>query len=596
MLYPTRVAAKPRNYGKYDAFPYKDWTYPYEAKNASEKRADLVEFPQQRSLVLPSNGKIEKTLEPDVLCFLNKNGAERLEVSDWRKKYNYRPDTRIEYVVVSFTSAQFSDPNPAYLHEVGMHAARTADVPAYWVSTSCLGRNKEEVENNVWRICDIIRSAHSLVVAVSGDADMEELLGKWSMRLWTWPELLLSPGRQDIHVYTAGEILDMRVPWAKRNFAILWDDPNLSGQLIDHYEGSVILTPLELVTIALQCLSNRTTEKYLEGDLSYALMGLLRQRPAVVQSDNAFQAFARLSLANDSNMLLERLICLLPKGSDEPWHSLSDKWGALLWDVYPKTQVCGIGDGNTVIIDGVRGAAIRWNSFTHVVTLVHETLPRRIIRWTLRATPFFFVSGLIWVIITAITSTTVALVIGAVLMSLALAAMLLSPILIRAVYRGKVWGAQPWFFGVEGYMSLLDLELHIFGSYEGKLKWSSSGSPLSHHTAEMEVGFERFCKGRDPSQCDEVKKLIEKASSSDDGNRVFTLIDTYTMTVTLFSATRPPGAILLCGEEGGMQRAVLCSYDWRTSTLYRETVLRMESTIQDKMQYMPRVRLGLRRE
>lgn len=592
MLYPTRVAAKPRNYGKYDAFPYKDWAYPYEAKNASEKRAKLVGFPQQRSLVLPSNGKIEKTLEPDVLCFLSEDGGvQRLEVSDWRKKYNYRPDTRIEYVVVSFTSAQFSEPNPAYLHEVGMHAARAAGVPAYWVSTSCLGRIKQEVENNVWRICDIIRSAHSLVVAVSGDADTEELLSKWSMRVWTWPELLLSPGRQDIHVYTGGDFLDARVPWPKRNFAILWDDPSLSGQLIDHYEGSVILTSLELVTIALQCLSNRTTEKYLEGDLSYALMGLLRQRPAVVKRDNAFQAFARLSLANDSNMLLERLICLLPKSSNEPWHSLSDEWGALLWDIYPKSQVCGIGDGNTVIIDGVRGAAIRWNSFSPVLTLVRETWPRRIIRWTLRATPFAFVVGLIWVIAFA-----VMLVTGAVVMGLAFAAMLLSPILIRAIYRGKVWDAQPWFFGVEGYMSLPDLELHIFGSYEGKLKWSSSGSPLSQHTAETEVGFERFCKGQDPSQCDEVKKLIEKASFSDDGNRVFTLIDTYTMTVTLFSAARPPGAMLLCGEEGGMQRAVLCSYDWRTSTLYRETVLRMESTIQDKMHYMPRVRLGLRRE
>lgn len=593
MLLPTRLAAKPRNYGQYDPFPYKDWAYPYEAKNASEKRTELVGSPQQRSLVLPSNGKIEKTLEPDFLCFLNEGGGvDRLEVSVWRKNRGYRPDTRIEYVVVSFTSAQFSEPNPAYLHKVGKHAACMAGVPAYWVSTSCLGQNGEEVENNVWRICDIIRSAHSLVVAVSGGADTEELLNQWSMRLWTWPELLLSPGRQDIHIYTDGTSLNSWIPCAKRNFTILSDDPNLSGQMIDHLEGSIILTPLELVTIALQCLVNRTTEKYLEGDLSYALMGLLRQRPAVVKTDNAFQAFARLSLANDSNMLLERLICLLPESSNEPWHSLSDEWGASLWDIYPKTQVCGIGDDDTVIIDGVRGGAIRWNSFAPVLTLVRETLPRKIIRWTLRTMPFIFVAGLLF---TAVANPGLRLL-GAIPMSLAFTTMLLSPILIRALYRGKVWEAQPWFFGVEGYMSLLDLELHIFGSYEGKLKWSSSGSPLSRHTAEMGAGFKRFCQGQDPSQCEEVSKLIKKASSSEDGNVVFTLVDTYTMTVTLFSAARPPVAILLCGAEGGMQRAVLCSYDWRTSTLYRETVLRMESTVQDKMQYMPRVRLGLRRK
>ena len=93
-----------------------------------------------------------------------------------------------------------------------------------------------------------------------------------------------------------------------------------------------------------------------------------------------------------------------------------------------------------------------------------------------------------------------------------------------------------------------------------------------------------------------MRELIEGAKTSSGGDKVFTLVDTFTMAVTLFTAARPPGAVLLCGEEGGMQRALLCSYDWTTSTLCRETVLRMESTVIDKMQSMPRVRLGLRRE
>lgn len=57
--------------------------------------------------------------------------------------------------------------------------------------------------------------------------------------------------------------------------------------------------------------------------------------------------------------------------------------------------------------------------------------------------------------------------------------------------------------------------------------------------------------------------------------RIFALVDTNTLSVTLFSAVRPPVAVVLCGEEGGMQRALLCSYDWSTQTLYRETVMRM---------------------
>lgn len=77
--------------------------------------------------------------------------------------------------------------------------------------------------------------------------------------------------------------------------------------------------------------------------------------------------------------------------------------------------------------------------------------------------------------------------------------------------------------------------------------------------------------------------------------QIFTLVDTNTMTVTLFSAARPPIALLLCGREGGMQRAVGCSYDWTTQTLYRETVLRMETPVRGKVAPVPRVKLGLRR-
>lgn len=53
-------------------------------------------------------------------------------------------------------------------------------------------------------------------------------------------------------------------------------------------------------------------------------MGLLRQRPHINRSDSAFQALARLSLAKDSNLLLKRLICLLPKQLDDDWRSLDD--------------------------------------------------------------------------------------------------------------------------------------------------------------------------------------------------------------------------------------------------------------------------------
>jgi len=62
-----------------------------------------------------------------------------------------------------------------------------------------------------------------------------------------------------------------------------------------------------------------------------------------------------------------------------------------------------------------------------------------------------------------------------------------------------------------------------------------------------------------------------------------------------FRAAQPPVVALLCGSEGGMQRAVLCSYDWTTQTFYRETVLRMETRMLDRMPRIGRVRFGLKK-
>jgi hypothetical protein len=68
------------------------------------------------------------------------------------------------------------------------------------------------------------------------------------------------------------------------------------------------------------------------------------------------------------------------------------------------------------------------------------------------------------------------------------------------------------------------------------------------------------------------------------------------MTVFLFLARRPPIAFLICGQEGGMQRAVGVSYDHTTETVHRETVLRMETTVLNHMSRVPRCRIGFGRD
>ena len=68
------------------------------------------------------------------------------------------------------------------------------------------------------------------------------------------------------------------------------------------------------------------------------------------------------------------------------------------------------------------------------------------------------------------------------------------------------------------------------------------------------------------------------------------------MQLTLFEAVRPPLTLMFCASEGGMQRAIGCSYDWEKQTMYRETVLRMPTPTLNRMDRVPRFRLGLMRQ
>ena len=127
-----------------------------------------------------------------------------------------------------------------------------------------------------------------------------------------------------------------------------------------------------------------------------------------------------------------------------------------------------------------------------------------------------------------------------------------------------------------------------------RLRWSPSSSPLSRRR-KNEFGE---CEGVNPTTDPAVARKVENAIADTlpDTMRIFTLIDTHTMTVTLFEAVRPPIAVLLCGSEGGMQRAVGCSYDWTNGTCCRETVLRMETTVLAKMSRVSRFKFGVKRK
>jgi hypothetical protein len=618
---PSAVTGEVRNGGFYDRFPYRFWGYAKYWRNNRENKTRtsrgseklLVEQTQEKNREIGisqdeayedeegTNPVDERLLQPRYLCFLDQgpnqgsSGAIPMKVDDWLKAKDLlaHPD----YLFVAYTAEQFKGPKDLQaLAKLAEKATRDAGLSAYWIGSSCMPDPKE-MEQDVYRISDVVRGAKALAIVVGHPVDRrteeftrEELLKQWGERMWTLPEALLSPKGNAIQVYVRG--FDDSWPILKSSFAgQVWRDAPWTRQLMDHYEGSLILSPLELVVLALRCLDKRDIDRntYFPGDLSFVLQGLLRRRPRAARDDSAFQAFARLSLANDSDMLLERLVCVHPRTPDQRWLSTEDAWNAQLWDIYPDIQIAGVCNNDTIILDGAHGAAIRWKSFAPVAYLVRASWKRLLANTLFRISPLVF--------FVAITLLSLSFAIGyapiaTLLLLVSLVPILAAPYLVRLQYGGKLWGTQAWFFGVEGYLDIETIESNIFGTYHGRLTWSPSGSPLSRHKANKHGE----CVGLDPTSDPEVRRLVEQARTSALGEqKIFTLVDTATLTVTLFSAARPPIAVLLCGREGGMQRAVMCSYDAETQTLYRESVLRMETVILESMNRVGRFRFGFRR-
>jgi len=450
----------------------------------------------------------------------------------------------------------------------------------------------EDFSDDIYGISDVVRGARKIVVVVgrSGKDILPEgvktsrLLREWGTRMWTWPEVLLGPIGEKILVYTRGAQNWQTTPeeYSKLNFAVkVWSDHDVARQLIDNYENTLTLSRLELVILALECLATRVkdgTTKFADGDLSYALMGLLRQRPQVEMSDSAFQAFARLSLANDSDRLLERMICLLPndtgndsaladsrpdedqnagtpgssrttrstpngaatsvrteakkhKMRDYYWAKMSDYWDAKLWDVEPDTQVAGIAADDTVILDGARGATVHWDTFQRVAITTRETWTRMLTRILVRCTPGWLFLGII--IIALSVNNPGGLAVGAIFVILAGVLTLLSPMLILHIYSGKVWNSQPWLFGFEGHMNISEIEKRIFGFPSGRLSWAPYSSSMSQHRPVRKPVVKDEYEGIDPTQpllgASADNQGSPRISPTGEVMRDFTIIDTFTM-------------------------------------------------------------------
>ena len=223
-----------------------------------------------------------------------------------------------------------------------------------------------------------------------------------------------------------------------------------------------------------------------------------------------------LSLANNSDQLLERLICILPKNPNAPWHSLDDAYHAKLWDILPQeTSISGIGTDDTIILDGCKAANIRWKSFTPVAHSRIFSWKRWISARLLHLSGYvFWISIILMVFVPPI---------GILLFIYSLILIGLSPWLLRVLYLGKFWRTQGWFFGFEGYMDIDTIERQIFGARLGRMKWSAYSSPLSRHHKNVHGE----CVPDDPCSDPDTAALVERAKYAKPGEqRVFTLVDT----------------------------------------------------------------------
>lgn len=179
---------------------------------------------------------------------------------------------------------------------------------------------------------------------------------------------------------------------------------------------------------------------------------------------------------------------------------MSDVYSSKLWDIEPSCQVCGVGENDTVILDGLRGGLIQWSQFNSVF---------RDQPWKAFTVRIFNIVMIILFLVIFILQMGVVTgksplpqphprrdSDGSNQSSLALyLAYILAPVVALVVIiiaiipavgplllgRGQEHSVEPYLFGFEGYMPLDQIEERLFGSYGNRLQWSAHGSAHSRH-------------------------------------------------------------------------------------------------------------------
>ena len=547
---------------------------------------------------------------------------------DWKvEPFTVEKDQR--YVFISHVWTQFGQQDETdRLKRMSAKVAKQEKCRAYWLDKDTVEAQDGDDKNfDIYTICDAIRNSAKVAVLLSDNSRESKIA--WGSRMWTLLEGMLAPGTEVLFCHedaTTQELITE--PMHKIEMTnMIWREPGeqdeykgggMTRVLAEHFSGLLTLSRLELLPAAITALGRRkysTTSKSDSGipvsQLAYAVMGLLHYRIDRDDKLTLFQNLARLSLSNDNDQIIERMICLLPTFGNAAQQnpitvqddnvpdkttfdllSQEDQFDTMVHDISPLGQVVGVAkEDETIIIDDCRAIHIRWKNFPQMVVQRHQGFKKAIAILTVNLSLWWITWGL-QITINNIpmlhyllnnrhspethgTILVYALMAGGFVIIWVIFGAF-SPRAVRRLYGGKVMKSSSYLIGFEGTMPIKDLETLVFGNDNGRLHYAPSSTPFCR---DIRNPLERRCD--EPSWIKNPESIAHLEALAPAGHHIFTLVDTGELTVSIFSAERPPSVALLCGREGGMLRAVLCSWRFDNDCLYKETVVRMSSRVYD---------------
>ncbi|KAG2102525.1 uncharacterized protein F5147DRAFT_810176 [Suillus discolor] len=408
---------------------------------------------------------------------------------------------------------------------------------AYWLDLECLGETPSEENLDVYCMSDIYQALLSTWLCYKF-RDREEVE---SLSLFQLANLAYTNSKDEqaiINAYTGGKDPLQRLEHLTLLKQVIWRRtmagfPTLSGPPL----------PPKSYMVGGGSVTSEGYKPH-KADHVYALMGFFEHHIQPNHDKDELCALARLSMANDSDRIADRMVSMFPSTTTPGacWYTDNDIYDSNLWDILPEIQVTGVTENGALVLDGCQAAAIRWKDFPDV-PFATTFLLRKIVS----SIPYFS-----WVFI----------VIGK---------------------SGCIVNKQPWLIGVKGVIDRETVESHLYGGTIAnfpRMYFTLSGSLLSKP--------EQFVRqiGSD-EQYEDAKEHAKSGLG-----HMFTLIDTCSSTMYYFRAERLPTVCIFAGREGGLGRFVLCSESCKANELHKEMVLQMPTEISQRMELCGWVALG----